>query len=163
MAVVDKYVDSLLEAGKKASALNTFGTPVIVAVATAITAAADDNGSVYRIFKDVPSNLVPVLIIVQNEAITAGTDWDLGLYKCNGGAVVDKDILADGIDMSSARTVATTGNVGMTTINIDNGTQDFATLGAETNPDAAYDIAWTANTVGSAVGTIRTTAFFAAP
>jgi hypothetical protein len=101
------------------------------------------------------------MICIHNTAITAGTDYDVGLYKVNSGAVVDADILADGLDLSSAATVATWNNKGMTTIGIANGTQDLATLGAETNPDASYDICLTANTVGSAAGTIRVTAVFA--
>lgn len=162
MAVENKYVESNLAAGKKASALNTFGTDVIVGVATVAVAAADDDGSVYRVFKAVPSNLVPVMICIHNTAITSGTDWDVGLYQVGkSGAVVDKDILADGLDLSSAATIATWNNKGLTTIDISGGCKDLATLGAETNPAMAYDIALTANTVGSAAGTIRVTAVFA--
>lgn len=162
MAVENKYVDSLLAAGKLASALNTFGTQTVTMVATAAVAAANDDTSVYRLFKGVPSNFVPVKIAIHNTAITAGTDYDLGLYNVGtDGAVVDKDILADGLDMSSARTIATDNNAGMTSLTLSNGTQDLATLGAETNPASAYDICLTANTVGSAAGTIRVTATFA--
>ena len=161
MAVEDKYVDSNLAAGKLASALNEQGTKTFTAVATVAVAAADDDGSVYRVFKNVPSSVVPICICIHNTAITSGTDWDVGLYKTNLGAVVDKDILADGLDLSSARTIATWNNAGMTTLTLSNGTQDLGTLSAQTDPDAAYDIALTANTVGSAAGTVRVTATFA--
>jgi hypothetical protein len=161
MPVVDYYADASIEAGKKGSALNTMGTQTITAVATVAVASGDDDGSVYRLFAGVPSNLVPVMITVHNTAITAGTDYDLGLYKTKDGAVVDKDILADGLDMSSARTIATLNNAGMTTVAIANGTQDLGTLSAQTDPDMAYDVCLTANTVGSAAGTIRVTAVFA--
>lgn len=162
MAVEDKYVDSDLEAGKLGSSLVTTGTNHhIMGIATTAVAAADDDLSVYRLFKNVPANLVPIKITIHNTAITGGTDYDLGLYKANSGAVVDKDILADGISMGSARTIATDNNAGLTTIGIANGAQDLGTLSAQTNPDAAYDIALTANTVGTAAGTIRATAWFA--
>lgn len=161
MAVENKYVDANLAAGKVTSALNEQGTKTITAVATVAVASADDDGSVYRLFKNVPSSLVPVKIAVHNTAITSGSDYDLGLYAANGGAVVDKDILADGLDMSSARTIATDNNAGMTTVAIASGTQDLGTLSAQTDPYASYDIALTANTVGSAAGTIRVTATFA--
>lgn len=162
MAVEHKYVDSRLAAGKIGAALNTYGTGTITAVATVAVAAADSDGSKYVLFKDVPANLVPVCICVHNTAITAGTDYDIGLYKGNLGAVVEVDILADGLDLSTARTVATWNNAGLTSIDIANGTQDLATLSAQTDPDAAYDIVLTANTVGSAAGTVRVTATFAA-
>ena len=82
------------------------------------------------------------------------------MYKANSGAVVDADILADGISMASARGIATLNNAGMTTVALET-IADLATLGAETDPDAAYDIAFTANTAGSAAGDIRVTATFA--
>ena len=97
---------------------------------------------------------------IHNDAITAGTDYDLGLYKTNGGAVVDKDILADGISMATARGIATANNAGMTTIALET-LATLGTLSAQTDVDAAYDIAFTANTVGSADGDIRVTATFA--
>jgi len=157
----DVYADSALEAGKKASALNEQGTKTVTAVATIAVASGDDDNSIYRAFANVPSNMVPVMICIHNTAMTSSTDWDVGLYKTNGGAVVEKDILADGLDLSSARTIATWNNAGLTSLTLSNGTQDLGTLSAQTAPDAAYDIALTANTVGSAAGTIRVTATFA--
>lgn len=161
MAVEDKYVDADVEANKKGSALTAFGTDATVAIATVAVASADDDGSVYRLFPDVPASLVPVKITIHNTAITGGTDYDVGLYKTNGGAVIDKDILADGVSMGTARTIAVDNNVGLTTIDIANGVETLGTLSAQTNVDAAYDIAITANTVGSAAGTIRATVWFA--
>ena len=161
MAVEDKYVDADIEAGKLGSALFTYGTDGVVAQATAAIAVADDDGSVFRLFSGVPSSLVPLKITIHNTVITAGTDYDLGLYEPNGGVVVDKDILADGLSMASARTVATENNAGMTTIDITASTNTLGELSAQTEVDSAYDIALTANTVGSAAGTIRVTAWFA--
>lgn len=161
MAEENKYTDANIAAGKKASALKTgSGTETVTILATVSVAAADDDGSVYRIFANVPSSLVPLQIEIHNTAVTAGTDYDVGLYKVKGGAAVDADILADGISMASARTIDTNNNAGMTTIAL--GTvADLATLSAQAEPDAAYDIALTANTVGSADGTIRVRGVFA--
>lgn len=162
MAVEDKYVDSSLASGKIASALNSGGVNTVTMVATVAVASADDDASVYRLFKSVPSSYVPVEICIHNTAITSGTDYDLGLYKVGvAGAVVEKDILADGLDMSSARTIATWNNAGLTSLTLSNGTQDLGTLSAQTDIDPSYDIALTANTVGSAAGTIRVIAKFA--
>jgi hypothetical protein len=160
MAVENKYTDADVVAGKKAkqfvigSGGDTFTLVGVISVAS-----GDDDGSVYRVFANVPANAVPVSIEVHNTAITAGTDYDLGLYKTASGAVVDKDILADGVDLSAARTIATANNLGLTTLTLGE-LKTLATLSAQTNPDEAYDIAFTANTVGSAAGTIRVTATF---
>lgn len=161
MAVEDKYTDSNVEAGKKGVAYTTgSGAQTVTLMGVVSVASADDDGSIYRVFANVPSNFVPVKIAIHNTAITSGTDYDLGLYKVKDGAVVDKDILADGLDMSSARTIATDNNAGMTTLTLGE-LKTLATLSAQTDPDSSYDIALTANTVGSAAGTIRVTATFA--
>lgn len=161
MAVEDKYTDADIAAGKKASALKTgSGTETVTILATVAVAAADDDGSVYRVFANVPSSLVPLQIEIHNTAITSGTDYDVGLYGVEGGAAVEVDILADGISMGSARTIATSNNAGMTSVVL--GTiADLATLSGQTDPDSAYDICLTANTVGSADGTIRVRGVFA--
>ena len=162
MAVEDKYVDANVVAGKKGSALTTgTGAQTVTMVATVAVAAADDDGSVYRVFADIPSTYVPLNICIHTTAITAGTDYDLGIYKPNGGTVVDKDILMDGQTMASALTVATWNNSGMGALTLSNGLQSLGTLSAQTDVDASYDLALTANTVGTAAGTIRVTATFA--
>jgi len=161
MAVEDKYTNADIVDGKKPSAINGgVGTELYFMEATVAVAAADDNGSVYRAFKGVPANYVPVKVAVYNTAVTGGTDYDLGLYGTDTGAVVDADILADGISMATARTIATENNAGLTTLDIANGTQTLATLSAQTNTDSSYDIALTANTVGTASGTIKLHAWF---
>lgn len=161
MAVVDQYVDADLEAGKLASALFSYGAETTVVRATVAVAAADDDTSVYRCFAGVPSSHVPISIQINNSAVTGGTDYDLGLYKGNGGVVVEVDILADGLSMASARTVATANNVGMTDVPIASLGSSLGELSAQTDIDANYDIALTANTVGTAAGTIVVTAIFA--
>lgn len=161
MAVEDKYVNDLIEAGKKAPALETgSGTQTVTMVAVEAVATADDDTSKYRLFANVPANFIPLTIEIHNTAITNGTDYDLGLYKTDGGAVVEVDVLADGISMASARTIATSNNAGMTSVTLGE-LKTLAELSGQTDPDAAYDIVLTANTVGSADGTIRVTATFA--
>ena len=158
MAVEDKYVNSLTASGKLDRAAVTMGDRVIWMSGTVEVAAADDDGSVYRFFKSVPSNLIPVEITIMTDGLTSGTDYDLGLYKTNLGAVVDKDVLMDGQTMASALTRATGHQLGLAAVNIDSVKSSLATLSAQTTPDRSYDIALTANTVGSAAGTISITA-----
>lgn len=162
MAVEDKYVNSDLADGKKADAIASVGQKLVVMVQTEEIAAADDDGSVYRFFKDVPSNLIPVEITVACDAITGGTDYDLGLYKVGvGGAAVDKDVLMDGQTLASALTRATGHQLGLQTVNIANATKTLGELSGQTDVDMSYDIALTGNTVGTAAGTVTIIAVFA--
>lgn len=163
MAVENKYTDSNIVAGKKAqSFVAGSGGQVFTLVGVVSVAAADDDGSVYGVFKGVPANAVPVSICVHNTAITGGTDYELGLYKAGNltpGAVITKGVFATGLDLSSARTIATANNAGMTALTLSE-LKTLATLSGQTNPDESYDICFTADTVGSGAGTVRVTATF---
>lgn len=134
-------------------------------------AAADDDGSIYRI-APIPTNFVPVEITIACDAITGGTDYDLGFYRTaeEGGAVVDKDLLMDGQTMASASKTLN----GMGIVPIENYGKTIAELlGAaginapngqlysNVNTPPVLDLALTANTVGSAAGTITVIAKFA--
>lgn len=165
MSVENKYVNADLVAGKKAAAALVHGAPLIVAIATFETAAANDDGSVFRLFKVNP-HYIPVKIDISNDAITGGTDWDLGLYEAlvdgQGGTVIDKDIFADGIDLSSAhlRSAALDGLVTVDAANSNKAIYQHAGHSlSELKP--SYDIALTANTIGSGVGTVTVVGYFA--
>lgn len=161
MAVVDKYTDTNVEAGKKGAGLVTgTGVQTVTLCNVVSVAAADSDTSVYRVFADVPSSYIPLNICIHNTAMTAGTDYDLGLYTVNSGAVVNKEILAAALDLSSAATIATWNNSGMNALTL--GTlSSLGTLSAQTDVAGAYDVALTANTIGTDAGTIRVTATFA--
>jgi len=164
MAIVDLYSQADKEAGngKKFTALNGSGTLTFTAVGTALVVAADNDGSIYRVVPDIPSNAVILNICIHHGTITSGTDYDVGLYKTNSGAVVEVDILADGLDLSTARAIAVWNNVGMTSVALADGNKSLATLSGQTNPDASYDLCLTANTVGSATSErIRVTVTYA--
>lgn len=161
MPVENKYVYSVTQAGKKGQALQTNGTTPVVMKAVVAIAAADDDGSIYRVFPDVPANAVPLMISINNTAVTGGTDYDLGFYRPNFGALVDRDNLMDGASMATARNMDVVNNVGLTTVAHANALQTVGQLSGETTPQASYDIALTANTVGTAAGTIVVTGVFA--
>lgn len=161
MAVEDKYADSDLANGKKASNFVSAGQKVVTLIATEETAAADEDGSVYRLFKSVPSTYIPVQIDVMTDGITGGTDFELGLYKVGvGGAAVDIDVLMGTDDLSSAITRIAGFQLGMAAVDIADAGKTLGVLSAQTDIDGAYDIALTANTVGSGVGTITVVATF---
>lgn len=155
MAVENKYVNTKTAAGKLAQAAQAAGQKLITMIQTFELAAADDDGSVYRLFKDVPSTLIPVGFEIAHDAITGGTDFDLGLYATDLGAEVDKDLLMDGQTLAVAATLVAPKN-GLSNVDLANIGKMLYELAGKTvaNRPLGYDIALTANTVGSAAGTI---------
>ena len=125
-------------------------------VATVEVAAADDDGSVYRMCR-VPSGARISHILVANDAITAGTAYDFGVYRtaADGGAAVDDDLFMSAVDMSSARDQLTDLTYESASINIDKVEKRlWELLGLSADPFVEYDLAFTADTVGTAAGTI---------
>ena len=125
-------------------------------------AAGDDDGSVYRLLP-VHSTWSLMAIWIYNDAITAGTDFDLGLYNPTSGdsAVVDVNVYGDAIDMSSARTAPLDAlNEIRDIASVNN--QIWQDLGLSSDPNLWYDLALTGVTVGSAAGTLAMTALYTA-
>jgi len=160
MAVENKYTDANLVLNKKTEAYKVgSGSEPFILVSTVSVAAADDDGSIFRVFASVPSNAVPVSIEVHNTAITGGTSYGFGLYRSNLGAVVNATVLASAVSMATARTIDTANNVGLGALTLGE-VRTLASLSGATNPDDSYDIALTATTVGTAAGTIRVRGIF---
>lgn len=164
MAVENKYVNASAEAGEIYPSEKVSGAKTISIATTFEVAAADDDGSIYRIFKSLPATLVPIDIKINNDAITAGTDYDLGFYNPEKGTVIDKDSLVDGGDLSSAHAVGSELS-GLTAL-------DAAYIGknlgeilngklSNTTKYETVDVCLTANTVGTAAGTVSVRATFA--
>lgn len=162
MAVENKYADTVREAGERPSSLYSGAASIHGIVATVAVASGDDNGSIYRLFT-VPSNAVILSFAINNSAITNGTDYDIGLYKQSKGVEVDKDALADGLSMASARAMEVANNVGLTDVAIASAGSTLGEISGQTAIDSAYEIALTANVVGSASGTIVAKIIYATP
>lgn len=165
MAVEDKYVNSALLATstrQRVPAQNAQGGTVTHVIQTFETAAADDDGSVYRIFKNIPATAIPLEMRMACDAITSGSDYDFGLYLPDSGAVVDKDVLADGLDPSSgySRILALDLLATVDLASCNKNLWELARDGAGSlsytidNHPAAFDLCLTANTVGSSASTI---------
>lgn len=175
MAVENKYTSSKLSAttgqlsapATLQSALENGGAPVGALFATFEVAAADSDGSVYRVFKGLPANLIPLDIKIACDAITAGTVWDVGLYDTDLGAVIDADCFAANLDLSSAADFGNpTALDGMDAVAIENYNKRLFehaghTVEANTRRGKGYDLALTADTVGSAAGTISVLMYYA--
>jgi hypothetical protein len=102
MAVVNAFVTDNIEskAADTCVAARTTGSIVRTVMANFEVAAADDNASVYRLFKLPPTAIVTSLI-VGNDAIAGLTDPQFGIYKPLelGGAVIDVDSLMASVDL----------------------------------------------------------------
>lgn len=116
--------------------------------------AADDNNSVYRLFRVHTSWMISQLLL-WNDALTSGTDFEIGAYDTleNGGAVIDSSAWGDAISMASARVVPL--DVTFELLNIDKiEKRIWEQLGLATDPRKLVDICLKGVAVGSAAGTI---------
>lgn len=155
--------------GKKADPLIA-GARLQELAATLEIAAADSNTSTYRMFR-VKSSWRISQLLLWNDAIASGTDFDIGLYDIAeaGGAVVDVDFFATAVSMASARATPLDFTYEATTTSGAAG--DIATiekplwsiLALAADPFKWYDIVLTANHVGSAAGTLSMLCRFASP
>lgn len=131
------------------------GAPLRRSFDTAEVAAADDDGSVYRLLR-LPSSACLKELNLLNDAIAGGTDYDVGVYRTadDGGAVVNANIFCDAIDVTVARTLPLNAvfEGGLDIINAD--TRLWELLGLTEDPHVDYDICITANTVGTAAGSV---------
>lgn len=164
MAVVDKAgsinnLSSVDTANARVAENVTNGGKLRFIRETVEIAAADDDGSKYRVAR-VPANAVVKEIIIACDAITGGTDFDLGLYdtpEINSGAVIDADILMDGQTLASASRVLD----GLQTVDIANLHKKLWEIAALTaDPRKLVDIVLTGNTVGTAAGTVTVTVVY---
>jgi len=171
MGVVNAYVDTDTTNKSPRQRPEEVGFGELnVLLKTFVVAAADDDGSIYRI-APIPTNMVPVEGTLMCDAITNGTDYDLGFYLPAelGGAVLKKDLLMDGQTLASAsKVLAPFSNVA-----IENFGKTIAELlGAagvtyngqtmsNTNCPPFVDLAFTANTVGTVAGDVTLIAKFA--
>ncbi len=81
MAVINDYVDSDVALNKKAPALLAQGAQTFTMVQTFEVAAADDNDSIYRVFKNLNPNYVPIRLDITCDAITGMSDVNVGFLQ----------------------------------------------------------------------------------
>lgn len=162
-AVVNDYVNANVAAGKKGGAFSQIAGNIFVGMETFEVAAADDILSVYRLFKSVDSNMIPLSLRVACDALTGMTDVDFGLYDPleAGGAVADIDILADGINMSAgySRILALDALVSVDLADAKKRLWELLGLTLNTKK-AGYDICMTAKAEPTGAGTVTVTGLF---
>jgi hypothetical protein len=114
--------------------------------------AADADTNNFRMAR-LPSNAVIKDIKVLCDAITGGTDYDLGVaYPTNkGGAVIDADCLMDGQTLATASKVLD----GFAAVAIENRYKELWEIaGLAADPAHNLDIVLTGNTIGTADGDV---------
>lgn len=127
---------------------------VVRIVAPVAIAAADDDGSTYLVAESVPSSFVPVKATILTDAITGGTDYDLGVYDSDTGVAVDADLFVDGQTLASAsRTLDGLSAVDIADIGALKSIAELLGLTPST-AKSKYDLVLTGNTVGSAAGDV---------
>lgn len=159
MAVENKWVDSNVAAGKKGNP-GIIGPGQVFSMAqTFEIAAADDDGSVYKL-GIVGANMIPLKVEWNSDAIAGFTSADIGFYT-EAGVAVDKDILMAAHDVNAGAAMGSEID-GMHDLPIDKiGKKVYELLGKTlTTKENAYVLAVTANTVGSAAGTVSIRATF---
>ncbi len=109
MAGTDEYVNETVEAWKQAEACYVNGSAPVYMIETFELPVSDGSSTVdiYRVFKGLNPNLIPVDIrVYADDAIAGATDIDIGLYEQSGdrgdGVVIDKEVFCATADLSTA-------------------------------------------------------------
>lgn len=161
MAVENKYVDASIVAGKNTNPAFSQGAQVMGAVSTFEVAAADSDGSIYRLFKGVSGDLILISALLACDAITGSTAWDFGVYETNLGPVVDADCFAANVDIAAGFAFGSEKNL-LASLPVENIQKRIYEVAGHTiaTRKHSYDLALTADTVGSAAGTVSVKALF---
>lgn len=157
-AVINDYVNALVVSGKRDLGHFVGGSEPGIIVVTFEVAAADSDGSIYRVVKNIHPDIILTNIKLWTDAITSGTSYSLGLYQtlAEGGAIIGTgDQFLSAKDISAGNLHASPID-GMTAVDIANiGNKIFEHAGHTIlTKKRGYDLAVTATTVGSAAGTV---------
>lgn len=107
MAVVDIYVDPNQQGTafpkKQTQTQRAQGANRSFMLIQSFTlAAGDSDGSVYRIFQSISSELLIHELLVANDAMAGFTSCSVGLHRSQGGAAVSAALFATNLDLSAA-------------------------------------------------------------
>lgn len=117
-------------------------------------AAADDTASKYRVGR-VHSSWRICGIFRKNDAITCGSDYNVGLYDTaeNGAGDVDENLFADAISLATESKVPVDDmNEALGIEN--NAKRIYEMLGLSADPNKWYDLVYTGIAPGTGAGTL---------
>jgi hypothetical protein len=164
MAVINT-IDDALSHPQSREAIS--GSRLLQIVRQVTIQASDDDTSVWFL-GEVPDTAIVSDIELEGAAITGATDYDIGLYKPDG-TVIDVDVFADGLDLSSIAglPVGPFGDgcrKGMTNLAVTDANKTVSELAVhvnkafpavgETSRLPKYRIGLRANTAGSGAGAL---------
>jgi hypothetical protein len=159
--MADKFADTARQNGLPALARESSGCVPRFRAITFETAAADTTSDVIRLFT-VGAHEIPIQMDIVCDAWTGMSDLDVGFYRPNGGAVVDADALADGLNPAAGIAWASKLD-GLAALGVEERgilpmfeiANDIATTDVIGHlPNDSYDIALTYKADASSVGTV---------
>jgi hypothetical protein len=177
MAVINAYVNPLIQGNlitKSLRALQGNGSDGGNALAIVNIAASDNNGSVYRLFKNLDARITILALNVFNSALTTGTSYGLGLYLPNLSLVTQTTVsyfsgvmnlttthgtsplYGATLDGLAGLAIATAGPSGQAGTVWTNRLFEHAGLlvQAQPSPVDAFDLCLTATTASTVAGTV---------
>jgi hypothetical protein len=160
MAIENKWVDASVADGKLGNAANVMPGRLMGFAETFEVAAADDDGSIYKLAK-LGANLIPFQLKLNCDAIAGAVSYDLGLYTEEGDAK-DQDCFVAALDIHAGAAIGTEVEC-LAAIGVENiGSKKVYEYAGDTEAtkQEAYVLAITANTVGTAAGTISVRGLF---
>jgi len=163
MAVVNEWVDSSVEAGKKGNPASIMPGQVFAFAQNFEIAAADSDTSIYKVAR-LKSNFIPVQIQINADDSLGTSSISLGLYKTNGD-VLDVDIFAAASDYTAGMAMGSEldGLTALPIADVGKKIWEITSLGLTiSTKEDAYDLAFTAPTTGGAAGTIAIRGIFIA-
>lgn len=147
--------DATAQAGTVIPAVSGVGVPTHDWQVTVAIASADDDGSTYLIRKDVPAQEVIEALEIENDSITAGTSYSIGLADPDTGAIILANCYANALDLSSASTKVAPKDGLAALTHANSKKQVYEVAGHNiTNRRGRYDLVLTATTVGSGNGNV---------
>lgn len=131
----------------------TNGAPVQATTAIVSVATSDSATSTWRVAR-LPSNALLHQLTVSTTAQTGSTDFDIGIaYNPDklSGALINVNCLADALTLATASRALD----GLKDVSIANSGKELWELaGLTADPQCDLDILFTANTIGTAGGTV---------
>jgi len=153
MAVENKWVDANVAAGKKGQPSKIMPGQIFGMACTFEVAAANDDGSIFKLAL-IGGNMVPLSLSMNSDAIAGATSYDLGFYT-EAGVDAGKAVFMSAHDINGGFARGSELNL-LHDLAIEKiGQNVYEILGKTlTTKENAYVLALTANTVGTAAGTI---------
>lgn len=153
MAVVNTLTTALAAQDAANDPRATLGWPLQVITGVVEVAAADSDGSTYRILR-LPSTAVLVSLEIASDALGTSAAYNVGVYDIDGGAAVDEDEFGSAISLSSAVAWTHILEEAAPTDKEKIGKPLWERLGLSADSAKAYDIVATGTTAGDAAGSI---------